>query len=83
MPDNITLTPWGDLLVCEDNHRSTFLRIVTRGGQVLPFAHNALSPSEFAGVCFSPDGRVLFVNIQEEGLTLAIEGPFASLGSRA
>jgi secreted PhoX family phosphatase len=81
MPDNITLTPWGDLLICEDNHRSPHLRLITRSGRVLPFAHNALSRSEFAGVCFSPDGRILFVNIQEEGLTLAIEGPFEALGS--
>ena len=43
MPDNITLTPWGDLLVCEDNRRSNYLRIITRDGRVLPFAHNALS----------------------------------------
>jgi uncharacterized protein len=83
MPDNITVTPWGDLMVCEDNHRSNHLHIVTRSGQVLPFAHNALSLSEFTGACFSPDGRVLFVNIQEQGLTLAIEGPFDTLGSRA
>ncbi len=81
MPDNLTVTPWGDLLVCEDNHRSPCLRLVTRAGQVLPFAFNRSSASEFAGVCFSPDGRVLFVNIQENGLTLAIEGPWQSLAS--
>jgi secreted PhoX family phosphatase len=79
MPDNITLTPWGDLLVCEDNHRSAFLRLITQAGEVIPFAHNSLSRSEFAGVCFSPDGRVLFVNIQENGLTLAIEGDWSRL----
>jgi secreted PhoX family phosphatase len=83
MPDNITLTPWGDLMVCEDNHRSNHVHLVTRSGQVLPFAHNAMSLSEFTGVCFSPNGRVMFVNIQEAGLTLAIEGPFETLGSQA
>jgi secreted PhoX family phosphatase len=79
MPDNVTMTPWGDLLVCEDNHRSVFLRLVTQQGRVIPFAHNSLSRSEFAGVCFSPDGRHLFVNIQENGLTLAITGDWATL----
>ena len=79
MPDNVTLTPWGDLLVCEDNSRDNHLHIVTRQGNVLPFARNAGSLSEFAGVCFSPDGKVLFVNLQTDGLTLAIEGPFGSL----
>ncbi len=79
MPDNLTMTPWGDLLVCEDNHRDVYLRLVTREGKVIPFAHNSLSRSEFAGVCFSPDGRFLFVNIQENGLTLAVEGDWAAL----
>ena len=79
MPDNLTITPWGDLLVCEDNHRDVYLRLVTREGKVIPFAHNGLSRSEFAGVCFSPDGRYLFVNIQENGLTLAVDGDWAAL----
>jgi secreted PhoX family phosphatase len=79
MPDNITLTPWGDLLVCEDNGRDNHLQLITRAGKVLPFARNALSLSEFAGVSFSPDGRIVFVNMQVDGLTLAIEGPFESL----
>ena len=81
MPDNLTVTPWGDLLVCEDNLRTPHLRLITRSGEVLPFAFNARSRSEFAGVCFSPDGRLLFVNIQEHGLTLAISGPWQSLSS--
>jgi secreted PhoX family phosphatase len=79
MPDNITLTPWGDLMVCEDNMRNNHLHVVTRQGAVLPFANNVFSQSELAGVCFSPDGRVLFVNMQTDGLTLAIEGPFDRL----
>ena len=39
-------------------------------------ADNAYSNSELAGVCFSPDGRTLFVNIQYPGMTLAITGPW-------
>lgn len=79
MPDNLTLTPWGDLLVCEDNHRDVYLRLITQGGEVIPFAHNGANRSEFAGVCFSPDGRILFVNMQQSGLTLAIEGDWEKL----
>jgi secreted PhoX family phosphatase len=45
----------------------------------MPFARNALSQTEMGGLCFSPDGGTLFANIQEEGLTLAIEGPFAEI----
>ena len=32
-----------------------------------------------AGVCFSPDGSTLFVNIQVDGLTVAITGPFPEM----
>jgi secreted PhoX family phosphatase len=79
MPDNITATPWGDFVICEDNRETTHLQLITRAGAVLPLARNALSRSEFAGVCFAPDGRTLFVNLQEDGLTLAIRGPFETL----
>jgi uncharacterized protein len=34
--------------------------------------------TEWAGSCFSPDGRVLFVNLYTPGITLAIMGPWAS-----
>jgi len=33
---------------------------------------------EFCGGTFSPDGRVLFVNIQSPGITLAISGPWGA-----
>jgi secreted PhoX family phosphatase len=33
--------------------------------------------SEMTGPCFSPDGRVLFGNVQEPGHTFAIRGPWA------
>ena len=36
-----------------------------------------LRNTEWCGACFSSDGRVLFVNLQGPGITLAITGPFA------
>jgi secreted PhoX family phosphatase len=33
--------------------------------------------NEFAGACFSPDGKWLFVNIQTPGVTFAITGPWS------
>jgi secreted PhoX family phosphatase len=36
--------------------------------------------SEFAGACYSPDGKWLFVNIQSPGITFAITGPWGSGG---
>ncbi len=79
-PDNLTVTPWGDLLLCEDGPGTQYLTIVTRGGEVFRFARNALNDSEFAGACFGPDGRTLFVNIYGNdtapGVTLAVTGPW-------
>jgi len=75
-PDNITIAPWGQLFMCEDGSGANFIRVLTDEGEVRPFARNRASGSELAGVCFSPDGTVLFVNLQLDGLTLAITGPF-------
>ncbi len=75
-PDNITVAPWGDLIVCEDGFGEQFLLGVTPGGSVYRLARNARSFAEFAGAAFSPDGSTLFVNLQNEGLTLAIRGPW-------
>ncbi len=73
-PDNLILSPFGDLIVCEDGDGEQFLVGVTLAGECYHFARNALNTSEFAGVCFSPDGQTMFVNIYKPGLTLAIWG---------
>ncbi len=81
--DNVTVAPWGDLFVCEDSASdevdpgNRLLRI-RPDGTVSTFAHNVLSSSELAGVCFSPDGSTMFLNIQADGLTLAVTGPWRS-----
>jgi secreted PhoX family phosphatase len=101
-PDNITVSPRGGLLVCEDGggevgpagrEFGTRLLAITPNGEALAFAENNLileSPMpdrpfiepgdyrgrEFAGACFDPTGRYLFVNIQTPGLTIAITGPW-------
>jgi uncharacterized protein len=74
--DNLTASPWGDLIVCEDTADHCGLVGVRRDGSQYPLADNAYSNSELAGVSFSPDGTVMFVNIQYPGLTLAITGPW-------
>jgi secreted PhoX family phosphatase len=72
--DNLTVAPWGDLLVCEDCSEPSDIDGITPEGKVYKLARNVLSDSELAGVCMSPDGSTLFVNIQHDGLTLAITG---------
>jgi len=77
--DNLTMAPWGDLIVCEDTEDNTnhcaLVGIRPNGSQYL-VANNAYSKSELTGVCFSPDGETLFVNIQYPGTTVAITGPW-------
>lgn len=77
-PDNLCVSPQGVLYIAEDGQGDRNLLRVTLDGEVIPFARNARSLTEMGGLCFSPDGGTLFVNVQEEGLTLAVRGPFAS-----
>lgn len=74
--DNLTVSPWGDLIVCEDRDGDEVRLVgVTPAGGFYTFAHNHKN-TEFAGVCFSIDGTTLFVNLQHSGQTLAITGPW-------
>jgi hypothetical protein len=79
-PDNLTVAPNGDLLVCEDGGPDNFLVGITREGRLYRMARNACNGSELCGACFSHDRRTLFLNIQNPGITFAIEGPW---GQRA
>lgn len=78
--DNVAFAPWGDLILCEDGFNEQYLRGLTPKGEIYDIAHNANErDSEFCGACFSPDGSILFVNVQEPGVTFAIEGPWGKL----
>ncbi|KZN64311.1 hypothetical protein N473_15295 [Pseudoalteromonas luteoviolacea CPMOR-1] len=78
--DNLTVTPQGHLLVCEDQYTllpDNHLRGVSPKGEVYPFA-KLRAKTELAGACFSPDGSTLFVNIYSPTKTLAIRGDWSS-----
>jgi uncharacterized protein len=97
-PDNITVTPRGGLLLCEDaagNHFTQGERMIglTLDGGTFTFAMNNVvlkaprnsavaagdyRQSEWAGACYSPDGKWLFANIQTPGITFAITGPWGA-----
>ena len=81
--DNLTLAPFGDLLVCEDNDVAQHVVGVTASGGLYRFAANARRDAEFAGATFSPDGGTLFVNLQQSGLTFAIKGPWDTRADRS
>lgn len=81
--DNIAIAPNGHVIGCEDKKVGTqHVKGVTPDGRVYAIARNAIrhdaddSNTEFAGVCFSPDGRTMFVNLYSPGVTLAITGPW-------
>ena len=77
-PDNLTVTPRGGLVACEDDASSKYedthplapgidnvnrLIGITLAGQAFELAVNVFNGSEMAGVCFSPSGRTMFFNL--------------------
>jgi secreted PhoX family phosphatase len=93
MPDNITVSPRGGLVLCEDGTVGAHLHGLTKDGRIFRFAHNKIkidtprngltgdfSQREFAGATYSPDGRWLFFNAQAPGITFAVTGPWADGG---
>ena len=76
MPNNITVAPWGEVFFSEDGTADQYVRGIDASGTMFDFAYNAGSTSGIAGVCFSPDGQAMFLNLQKDHMTLAITGPF-------
>jgi uncharacterized protein len=83
-PDNLTVTPRGGLILCEDDASSAHVdthplapgienvnRVigVDRNGNAFELAVNVLNGSELAGCCFSPSGRTLFFNLYGSAVT--------------
>lgn len=80
-PDNLVVSPMGDLFICEDSAPPPFIRGLTMSGEIYPFARANTANSEFAGVCFDPQGKTMFVNQQgdtgkEAAVMYAIWGPW-------
>jgi secreted PhoX family phosphatase len=77
-PDNLTVTPRGGLIACEDDASSAYVdthplapgiehvnRLIglTQEGAAFELAVNVLNGSEMAGASFSASGRTLFFNL--------------------
>lgn len=78
--DNLTVAPWGDVVLSEDGAKEQYIRGITPNGEIYTLARSAyLGNSEMCGVCFAPNHPTLFVNIQKPGITLAITGPWETL----
>ena len=93
-PDNLCVSPGGWLVLCEDGDlKPQRLHGLSKTGQLFAIAStNAVLKgekngfkgdfrgSEWAGSCFSPDGKWLFANLQDPGLSVAITGPWTAGG---
>lgn len=88
-PDNIVISPRGGMVICEDSTQpEQRLYGRTREGGLFEFCRNAVvldgfrghegdfREEEWAGACFSPDGKWLFANVYSPGFTVAITGPW-------
>lgn len=78
-PDNVAVGPDGRVYLCEDGSGVEKVVGVGLDGELFEVARNviAIGPgvgSEFAGACFSHDGRFMFVSAQSPGLTYVIRG---------
>lgn len=85
MCDTIALEPWGDLIAAEVRPGEQYIRNVTPAGRIYTLARNAFIENsdyrEFCGPCLSPDGTILFVNIQSKpSRTFAILVPWREWG---
>ncbi len=85
-PDNLCLSPRGGLMICEDGRAEQFIRALTPEGRLFDMVRTDGPSPEFAGVCFAPNGKTLFFNIQGgtratsaatlSGGTYAVWGPW-------
>jgi uncharacterized protein len=75
-PDNITISPYGGVVLAEDGSGQQHIVGVTDAGETFFFALNQLNNQEFAGPTFSQDKKTLFVNIYNPGHVFAITGPW-------
>ena len=88
-PDNVCVSPRGGIVICEDGSAEQYVRALSTSGQLVnlalaPLVTGEPAPREFAGCCFSPDGEVLFFNVQgsttsygtRPGTTYALWGPW-------
>jgi secreted PhoX family phosphatase len=76
-PDNVAIAPWGDVIVTEDSitgRAQNRVFGISPDGDMYLIGQTFLS--ELAGLCFSPDGRAMFVNIYGAGVTVVVTGPF-------
>jgi hypothetical protein len=80
-PDNITVSPYGGVILAEDGGSGNHLVGAAEDGSTYRIARTERG-SEFTGPVFSHDGSILFANVQEPGTMFAITGPWRAQPGR-
>jgi secreted PhoX family phosphatase len=86
LPDNVTVSARGTLVLCEDNTPppgdNNKLQALTPRGQLITIAEHLERPGvEWAGATFSPDGSTLYANLNTgSAMSVAIWGPWHTVG---
>jgi len=85
-PDNVHVSPYGSLVIAEDGNTANHLFSWSEelGAQAIARNQIVLEQSslggnvyaEMTGPTFTPDGSLLFANVQEPGHTFVIRGPW-------
>jgi secreted PhoX family phosphatase len=85
-PDNVHVSPYGSLVIAEDGNTANHLISWSDrfGAQAIARNQIVLEQSslggnlyaEMTGPTFTPNGSLLFANVQEPGHTFVIRGPW-------
>ena len=85
-PDGCHVSPYGAVILTEDGNTANHVLAWTRETGAQAIARNNIVQttgslggnvySEMTGPNFTPDGKILFANVQEPGYTFAITGPW-------
>ncbi len=79
-PDNVTVSPRGGLLLCEDGGGDQYLRGLTIRGEIFDFALNLQTGHEWAGATFAeadPRGERVTLFVNRQGATVGANPPAA------
>ena len=80
-PDNIAVSPWGSVVICEDGSNPCSLIAYSDAQGSREVVRDVADRGEWAGAVFNKSGSLLFASVQSD-CTYAISGPLAQHFSR-